>query len=168
MHPSDANPFRILLRHNGWANRALLVRCAALSREDFHRRFEIGPGSLHDTLVHICASTHRWNLLLSGAPSDVRLENDPPRSPEAILALHDEIDAELLRQADAAPLDAEARGVRRGKPYVSTRAAVLAHVLYHSIHHRAQCLNMLRRLGHADLPDVSVLTCVLEAGDRGG
>lgn len=158
------NPFSVLLRHNGWANRALLERCRTIPRDDFHRRFDIGPGSLHDTLTHICASTHRWNLLLAGTPSAVRLEDDPPRTPEALLALHDEIDAALVRQAGAAPLGERVSGVRRGEPYTSTRAAVLSHVLYHSTHHRAQCLNMQRRLGHASLPDVSVLTCVLTPG----
>lgn len=162
-----ADPFLILLDHNQWANDALTLRCASLTREQFHERFPIGPGSLHDTLTHIQGSTHRWNLLLAGKPSDVRLEADPARTPDELLALNASVGAELNRQARAHPLSEIVRGVRRGKPYEAPRAAVLSHVLYHSIHHRAQCLNMLRRLGHADLPDVSVLTRVLEAGGQG-
>jgi uncharacterized damage-inducible protein DinB len=37
-----------------------------------------------------------------------------------------------------------------------TRGAVLAHVTTHGTHHRAQCLNMLRRLGVNPLPPSSV------------
>ncbi len=41
------------------------------------------------------------------------------------------------------------------KVYTFTRAAILVHVTTHGFHHRAQCLNMLRRLG-APVPGVAV------------
>jgi uncharacterized damage-inducible protein DinB len=37
-----------------------------------------------------------------------------------------------------------------------TRAVILCHVHTHSMHHRAQCLNMLRHLGVSPLPQSSV------------
>jgi uncharacterized damage-inducible protein DinB len=35
----------ILLSHDRWATQQILEACAPLSEEQFHHRFEIGPGS---------------------------------------------------------------------------------------------------------------------------
>jgi uncharacterized damage-inducible protein DinB len=39
-----------------------------------------------------------------------------------------------------------------GQPYRLTLGAMLVHVTTHGMHHRAQCLNMLRRIGGDDRP----------------
>jgi uncharacterized damage-inducible protein DinB len=48
-----------------------------------------------------------------------------------------------------------------GTPYRFTVGAMLVHVTTHGMHHRAQCLNMLRRLGVPGvsdrLPEIDVL-----------
>jgi uncharacterized damage-inducible protein DinB len=38
------------------------------------------------------------------------------------------------------------------------------HVATHGMHHRAQCLNMLRQLGVNPLPPISVLEWILSTG----
>lgn len=90
----------ISLAHNAWATNELLRVCEKLDDAQWHRRFDMGPGSLHDTLTHIVG-------------------------------------------------------------------AMLVHVTTHGMHHRAQCLNMLRRLelpGVSDaLPDLDVLEWQLRA-----
>ncbi len=47
------------------------------------------------------------------------------------------------------------------KVLVFTRGGICAHVMTHSMHHRAQCLNMLRQLGVGDLPESSVFQWML-------
>jgi uncharacterized damage-inducible protein DinB len=47
------NPLDILLAHNLWATRQLLGACSKLTSEQFHRRFDIGNGSLHDAATHM-------------------------------------------------------------------------------------------------------------------
>ena len=49
----ESDPLQILLSHDRWATAQLLDACGKLSADQFHRRFDIGPGSLHDTLTHI-------------------------------------------------------------------------------------------------------------------
>ncbi len=48
-----------------------------------------------------------------------------------------------------------------GTPYCFSLGAMLMHVATHGVHHRAQCLNMLRRLGVQGvsdrLPDIDLL-----------
>ena len=44
----------------------LLERCRPLTRDQFHQRFEIGLGSLHDTLTHIVGVVRRWTDRIDG------------------------------------------------------------------------------------------------------
>jgi uncharacterized damage-inducible protein DinB len=48
------------------------------------------------------------------------------------------------------------RRTRDGRTISMMRSAVIAHVATHGMHHRAQCLNMLRQLGVKPLPPSSV------------
>jgi uncharacterized damage-inducible protein DinB len=41
-----SDPMEILLTHNRWATKNLLDACAALPGEQFHKSFDMGPGSL--------------------------------------------------------------------------------------------------------------------------
>ena len=43
------------------------------------------------------------------------------------------------------------------EPFRFTRGTAIIHVLTHGVHHRAQALNILRRLGVEDLPDLDVI-----------
>lgn len=73
MRQPSSDILDILLAHDTWGTRKLLELCRPLSREQFHRRFEIGLGSLHETLTHIISTMRRW--------SD-RLENRPRSGPD--------------------------------------------------------------------------------------
>ncbi|RMH26245.1 MAG: hypothetical protein D6693_07555 [Planctomycetota bacterium] len=44
---------------------------------------------------------------------------------------------------------------------------MVTHVCTHGMHHRAQCLNMLRRLGVETLPPSSVVEWMLTADGQG-
>lgn len=144
-----------LLQHNRWATRLLLERCRALRPEQFQRRFDIGPGSLHDTLRHVIGAMFRWADRIADRPVRESIERVPrPRTPDELLELldqaHRELEAVALRVEregrEDEPMSAEFR------PERFTRGTAIVHVLTHGMHHRAQALNMLRRLGVADLP----------------
>lgn len=143
----------ILLGHNAWATRVLLERSRELSEEQWHRRFEIGPGSLHDTLRHIVGTMIRWADRIGGRTVRESIERESrPRSADELLALLDRADAEL--RAMAAELTAQDRwgeimefAVPEGPPLRFMRATGMVHVLTHGMHHRAQALNIRRQLG---------------------
>lgn len=157
----QSDPLDILIAHHDWANRALLERCKSLSQEQFHQKFPMGRGSLHDTLVHVMSATHAWTNMLMGRPQDKRLEDDPQRNILELLDLHAKTHETLAIAAKAKPLTDIAQGERGGRMYTFTRGGVLTHVLTHAMHHRAQCLNMLRQLGDASPPDISVVVWML-------
>ena len=47
--------------------------------------------------------------------------------------------------------------------FTFARGAVITHVTTHGMHHRAQCLNMLRQLGVEQLPPSAVVEWVFMA-----
>jgi uncharacterized damage-inducible protein DinB len=151
----QSDPLDILLAHDRWATRQILDVCDTLTPEQFHRRFEMGPGSLHDTVTHMLAAMRVWADLLAGREQRERLEGTT-RSIEELVRLQDEIADDLAASARAHPLEGTVVRVRGGQSFPITRAAVLTHVATHGMHHRAQCLNMLRHLGVSPLPPSSV------------
>jgi uncharacterized damage-inducible protein DinB len=157
-----SNPLDILLAHNQWATRQILDACAKLTPEQFHRRFEMGSGSLHDTATHILAAMRVWADLLAGREQRPRLEGTQ-RPVSELVAFLDEIAADLAKTAKAHPLEELVTRVRDGKSYTFSRGAVLTHVTTHGMHHRAQCINMLRHVGVSPLPPSSVMEWSLTA-----
>jgi uncharacterized damage-inducible protein DinB len=179
MTAPSSDPLDILLAHDAWATRSLLVLCRRLSHEQFHARFEIGLESPHETLTHIVSVMRRWTDRLDKrevrAPLH-KVKGFPhlggeaiDRSPDELIALLDAAARDLATVARALRDRAELAttvtvdwpgkdGIKR---YTFTRGAVLAHICTHGMHHRAQCLNMLRHLnvpGLSDrLPDPSVV-----------
>lgn len=168
----SSDPVDVLIVSDAWGTRVLLDACTALSREQFHQQFDIGLGSLHETLTHIVSVMRRWTdrlaerpprpmlhavAKLPGIPSDAK-----DRTPAELRELLDLAEKELLatvtllrdqdRLASTLVVEWPAEGgvIKR---YTFTRGAIIAHVTTHGFHHRAQCLNMLRRLG-APVPGV--------------
>jgi uncharacterized damage-inducible protein DinB len=80
-----------------------------------------------------------------------------------LTVLLDELAADFANSARSYPLDATVSREREGKTYTFSRAAVITHIATHGMHHRAQCLNMLRQLGVRPLPPSSVAEWTLTA-----
>jgi uncharacterized damage-inducible protein DinB len=141
---------QILLDHNAWATRELILCCRQLSDEELDRPFEIGPGGIRKTLIHIVGAMRSWASRING-------ETPPPRTVDSPST------EELLRRCDDAAVALKNTAARvsdedrlgevmvfqpAGHPeYRMTRAAALVHATTHGMHHRGQVFNMLRRLG---------------------
>src|SRR5690348_7961502 len=133
-----SNPFDVLLAHDRWATRQVLQACSVLPSDQFHRRFEMGPGSLHDTALHILGAMRGWGDLLAGRPDRPRLETSGQTyTPAQLLEVLDEVADDFAASARARPLDEIVSRSRGGKEYSFTRGAVVTHVTTHGMHHRA-------------------------------
>lgn len=169
------DPCQILIASDAWGSRLLLELCRPLTPEQFHQRFEIGLGTLHDTFTHIVSATRRWTDRLAGRtprPMLLVLPDHPhlgadakQRSIDELIALVNEAEADLksVVRGDPSWLGGAVHVEWPGEPetpggpptvkaYSFSRAAVIVHLATHGYHHRAQILNMLRRL---DVPGVS-------------
>ena len=71
---AESNPLEVLLEHNHWATRQILDALAKLTFEQFHQKFEIGRGNLHDTTTHILGAMRNWTYMLKGEEPPPRLE----------------------------------------------------------------------------------------------
>jgi uncharacterized damage-inducible protein DinB len=154
---AKSEPLDILLPFDQWATAQVLDACAKLTDEQWHQKYEIGPGSLHAAVTHILGAIQTWTAVLADRQPGPRVEEDGQRrSPAELQELLNGASRELAEQARRRPLGEMVTRQRQGKTIQLTRGSVLMQVLTHGVHHRAQCLNMLRRLGVTPLPPSSV------------
>ncbi|MFM9957324.1 MAG: DinB family protein [Phycisphaerales bacterium] len=163
------NANRILIASDAWGTRILLEQSRPLTREQFHRRFEMGLGSIHDTFTHIISVTRRWTDRLADRPTRpmlLALAEHPhipgesrERTIDELLELTNDAERDLYAvvREDPAWLASTVTTEWPGedgtvKCYTFSRAAVIVHLTTHGYHHRAQILNMLR---HLNVPGVS-------------
>jgi uncharacterized damage-inducible protein DinB len=152
-----SNPIDILLEHDKWATQQILLACQKLTAEQFAQKFDVGPGSLQATTTHIIGAIRAWTDTLAVRPQRARPENNSvPYSPAQLLEMLDESTGEFMVIARSHPLEEIVKRTREGKEYSFTRGVVITHVTTHGMHHRAQCLNMLKHLGVNPLPLSSI------------
>lgn len=158
-----------LLGHDSWTTRQLLLRCQSLTDAELDQEFDIAHRTVRATLLHIIRNVEVWSDLMSGAP--VRSDAGKQSEGRSVPGMRARLDRA------AADLAALARGVaRRGgwderwvdaldsPPAEKTYGGAIAHVITHSMHHRAQLLYMLRRLGVECLPEGDVLSWEQQVG----
>ena len=157
-----SDPTTILIQHNHWATTQLLDACKSLTAEQLRQDFPLGPGSLQQTLVHILAAMQGWGDLLGGREQRPRLEGDSMTLAEIQERLNG-LTEDIAHSVSNHPADEIVSGERGGRTYSFTRGAVITHVMTHGMHHRAQCLNMLRQLGVSPLPPSSIMEWTMMA-----
>jgi uncharacterized damage-inducible protein DinB len=158
----------LLSNHNAFASRRVLEACRGLSEAQWTQRFEIGPGSLHDTLRHIVGAMFRWADRIAGREVRPSIEDEQRIRPvEELLDLLERAAADLEEVVCAVRrekridevMTVRFRGSDRDVSF--TRGSAIIHVFTHGVHHRAQCLNMLRRLGVDPLPEIDAIDAEL-------
>jgi uncharacterized damage-inducible protein DinB len=147
-----------LLGHDAWTTRRLLDICASLTDEELDREFDIGHRTLRSTLIHVIYNMEVWSALMAQQEVDRQTDKSVPG---------------LIRRLDvaAARLQSIARAVadRNGwdekwvdhldvPPQEKTYGAAIAHIITHSMHHRAQVLYLLRLSGVTNLPEGDVFS----------
>jgi uncharacterized damage-inducible protein DinB len=162
-----SDPFQILIRHFHWATAEVIRTCRPLSDAQLDQRFDVGIGSLRGNLDHIiwcvegwCRRLERGEWIPDGGENDSldRLQerlDDAVEQVQRLLAEH--IDPDGLGETLSFELERPPGNRMR---YTYARATIFVHMMTHGVHHRAQCLNMLRRLGAApdDLPALDATT----------
>lgn len=154
MHPT----LQVLLDHNTWATRVLIEACRGLTAEQFHQKFDIGLGSLHDTLRHIIGAMLRWADRIDRRTVRTSIEDEPATSSaHDFLTLLSQADGELRAIATALERSGEWSVLidfpnGSGGMFTFSKAAAMVHVMTHGAHHRAQAVHIRRRLGLAALP----------------
>jgi uncharacterized damage-inducible protein DinB len=157
----------ILLAHARHADGQLLYACAPLTDAQLDRPFEMGPGSLRATVTEIFAAMRIWGDVYAERPARPWMADEGPFSVAQFRDIARDQHEEWAAIVRRFPLGSTLTRERNGTVWSHSRAQILAHVFTHSVHHRAQAINMLRHLtglpaaGWADrpaLPSGSVIT----------
>jgi uncharacterized damage-inducible protein DinB len=151
-----------LLGHDAWTTRQLLRRCRDLTDEQLDREFDIGHRTVRATFLHILRNMEGWAHLMTGLPvraKGVQFEDGN------VTAMTDRLDRAAANLARVARAVAERNGwderfldTMDEPPTEHSYGGGIAHVITHSMHHRAQVLYLLRKLGLEGLPEGDVLS----------
>ncbi len=151
-----------LLGHDAWTTEAVLRCCGALSDVELDRPLGVGLGTVRATATHIVKNMEYWTDQIAERP----VRPHPP-------APHTQSVPHLLSRLAAASRDlsetsrALLRAGRLDDTFTDSPdpdgarfsfGGAIVHVITHSMHHRAQLLLMLRRLGVPELPEGDVLS----------
>ena len=150
-----------LIGHDIWTTRQLLDICRGLSDEQLDHPIDIGPQTVRLTLRHMIYNIEAWSDLMAGRP----MRKNPPLEEASMSALSDRLDAAAIEftriargVADRGAWDEKWLNRREDPPKERTYGGTIAHVITHSMHHRAQLLYMLRVLGVEGRPEGDVLS----------
>jgi len=141
-----------LLGHDTWTTNRLLQQSRVLTDAQLDHEFDLGWRTVRATLHHIIGNMEVWVDLMNGGP----LRRHP--EPAAFGVTLDGLQARLTRaSADLALLARRVQAEGRlddtwvdfldDPPRRKTYGGAITHVITHSMHHRAQLIHMLRRLG---------------------
>jgi uncharacterized damage-inducible protein DinB len=139
-----------LLAHDTWTTRQLLLACQPLPDDLLDKEFDIDHESLRGTFVHVIKNMEIWTDLLYGRTVQDKTGNTIP---------------ELLERLDVVSRDFAnlARNIARenryddcfidtldNPPKKKTFGGSIGHVITHNMHHRAQIMFLMERVGLKD------------------
>jgi uncharacterized damage-inducible protein DinB len=145
-----------LLGHDAWTTRQLLLLCQDLTDEQLDREFDIAHHTVRATLEHIIRNLEAWSDCIAGRQIRDRDGQSVSELGVRLDRAADDFAAISKAIADRGGWDEKWIDPLDGKQ--RTYGGTIAHVITHSMHHRAQLLYMLRLLGVDKLPEGDVLS----------
>ncbi len=147
------DPLERLLGHDHWATTQLLELSQGLTDAQLDQPFDIGHGSLRETLNHLIFVVDFWTGWMAGQP--VTWEREVQRSVSDLIERHQRFYATFAtfarRVHDEQRL--EDTFVDHFGSQMTFGGAVL-HVILHNAEHRSEAVHILGRLGVPDPPEV--------------
>lgn len=149
-----------MLGHDSWTTLQLLDLAGTLNDEQLDQEFDIGHRTVRRTFAHIIWNIECWTDLMKG-----KVVRSHPASNQSLAVLrerHDFAASEFLQFArvvvDQGRLDKTFLDTLDDLPQEKSLGGVIVHLATHGMHHRAQLLFMMRRLGVESLPEGDVLS----------
>lgn len=147
-----------LAGHDAWTTRILLEICETLSDQQLDREFDIGFRTLRATLDHIIHNIEVWSALIAGHKVERNFDKSIPGMIARLDAAATLFAATSRAIADRNAWDEKWLDYIDSPPVERTYGATIAHVITHSMHHRAQVLYLLRLSGVKNTPEGDVFS----------
>ena len=136
-----------LLAHDTWTTRQLLMACKSLPDPSLDQEFDIDQGSLRKTFVHMIENLEIWTDLICERPVQRRKGNTISELLDRLgLAGRDfaNVTRKIVREQrfDDCFLDTLDQ-----PPRLKTYGGAIGHVITHNMHHRAQVMFLMEKVG---------------------
>lgn len=136
-----------LLAHDSWTTRQLLLACKPLPDELLDKAFDIDQQTLRKTFVHIIENMELWTDLLCERPVQNRTGDSISELLERLSTVSRDF-AKVARQvAREQRYDDCFLDTLDNPPRLKTFGGAIGHVITHSMHHRAQIMFLMEKVG---------------------
>ena len=136
-----------LLAHDSWTTRQLLLACQSLPDEKLDQVFAIDHQSLRSTFVHLIDNMEVWTDLLWERPVTQRTGESIPELLDRLSVISREFAQIARKVAREHRYDDCFLDTLDNPPRPKTFGGTLGHLLTHSMHHRAQIMFLMEKLG---------------------
>jgi uncharacterized damage-inducible protein DinB len=136
-----------LLAHDSWTTRKLLLACQSLPDELLDKEFNIDQQSIRKTFVHIISNMEGWTDLLCERQVEERKGNSIPELLARLSTVSRDfanVTRKVVREQryDDCFLDTD-----DNPPRLKTFGGAIGHLITHSMHHRAQIMFLMEKVG---------------------
>lgn len=143
-------PLHKLFDYHDWANTEVLRAARPLNETQLDQSFDMGRGSLRRTLLHIECGERVW-LARWQEKTETPWPDEEERAPVSVIAervavTRDDRSAFLAQVGEAGFVRLVTYRDSKGRLYRAALGDMVLQMLNHSAHHRAQAVNMLRRV----------------------
>jgi uncharacterized damage-inducible protein DinB len=129
----------LVLRHNLWANRALLEFCAGLDRAALDRATPGTYGTLLATIQHVVSGEQWYVWILSGERIGTPIDENVPQPLEDLISIATRTGERAIELASSD--DADRRVKVDGKDW--SAGTIYAQLVHHGNEHRGQAKSIL-------------------------
>jgi len=136
----------------------LLLACQSLPGDLLDKEFDIDQQSLRRTFVHVIDNMEVWTDLLCERPVQKRTGNSVPELIERLSLISRDFANVARRIAREQRYDDCFMDTLDNPPRLKTFGGALAHLLTHSMHHRAQIMFLMEKVGLTEHIEGDVLT----------
>jgi uncharacterized damage-inducible protein DinB len=147
-----------LLAHDTWTTRQLLLACQSLPDALFDQEFEIDQKSLRKTFVHIIENMETWTDLLYERPVQSRAGDTIPELLERLSIVSRDFANMARRIVREQRFDDCFLDTLDSPPKLKTFGGTIGHVITHSMHHRAQVMFLMEKVGLKEHIEGDLLT----------
>jgi len=139
-----------LLAHDIWTTQQLLNECAGLSDELLDKDFDVDHRSLRETFLHMIENLETWTDLIHKRPVQDKQGRSIPELRQRLVDASREF-ANLARKiARENRFDDSFWDILDTPPRLKTFGGAIGHVLTHNMHHRAQLMYLMEKVGIKD------------------
>ena len=147
-----------LLGHDSWTTRQLLIACQSLPDESLDREFEIDHGSLRETFEHMIGNIETWTDLICERTVTQRTGNSIAQFLDRHTVISREFSHISRTIARENRYDDCFIDTLDDPPQRKTFGGTIGHVLTHNMHHRAQIMHLMEKVGIKEHIEGDLLT----------